>query len=294
MIESLQGVFVPMVTPFTGQKLDTAMLAFNTERLNETKVAGYMPLGSNGEFAHMNDDEQMLVVNTVKKHSVEDKTLIIGIARQSAYGTIEFGKKVQEVGVDFVSVLCPSYFASLMTDAALIRYYTAIADELEIPVLMYNCPKYAAGVTVSTGVVRELSAHPNIWGMKDTSRGNIEQYLAARQGDFEVIAGSITNFLIGLKAGSSGGVLSMANYLPDQCCRIQTLFDDGKMEEAEALSSSLIALNKGASGKYGVAGVKCAADLFGYKGGEVRNPLSDCTTEQREAIRREFRDAGYL
>lgn len=294
MIESLKGVFVPMMTPFTRQELDTGMLAFNTEKLNGTRVAGYMPLGSNGEFAHMNDDEQILVARTVKKHSAKDKILIIGIARQSAYSTIEFGKKVQDIGVDFVSILCPSYFTSLMTDAALIRYYTAIADELEIPVLLYNCPKYAAGLTISTDVVSELSIHPNIWGMKDTSKGNIEQYLTAREGDFELIAGSITNFLVGLKAGASGGVLSMANYLPDQCCKIQTLFDDGKLEEAEALSDSLITLNKGASGKHGVAGVKCAANLFGYKGGEVRNPLSDCTTEQREAIRREFSEAGYL
>lgn len=294
MIERLRGVFVPLLTPFTAQELDIGKLASNVQKLNRTKVAGYMPLGSNGEFSHMSDSEQLLVAKTVKENSDNSKVLIIGIARQSAYSTIEFGKMVQDIGIDFVSVLCPSYYASYMTDAALIKYYTAVADALDVPVLMYNCPKYAAGVTISPDVVRELSAHPNILGIKDTSRGNIGDYLSARKGEFQVLAGSINNFFTGLRLGASGGVLSMANYLPDECCRIYFLFQEGKVEEAEQLSNRLTALNKAASGQYGVAGVKAAADLFGYEGGEVRVPLANCDEEQRSQIKQEFVAAGYL
>lgn len=294
MNNKLMGVFIPVVTPFKDQKVDLDKLAFNIQRSNSTPVAGYMPLGSNGEFAHMNEEEQLAVFRTVKKNAGKDKILMVGIARQSAYCTIEFGKKMQDEGADFVSVLCPSYYASSMTDAALIRYYTAVADGLSVPVLLYNCPKFAAGVTISPEVVKELSSHPNIAGMKDTSSGNIEKYLRIKDASFEVIAGSIDNFLAGLKSGASGGVLSMANYLPAPCCRIQELFLAGRLQEAEDLASKLIALNKGAAGKYGVAGVKTACDMFGYKGGEVRNPLADCTEVQKESIRQAFSEAGYL
>jgi 4-hydroxy-2-oxoglutarate aldolase len=294
MNKKLTGVFIPVITPFTNQKVDLGMLEHNIRRANSSKVAGYMPLGSNGEFAHLNDEEQLAVFRTVKKNAAKDKVLMIGIARHSAYCTIEFGKKIQEEGADFVSVLCPSYFASSMNDAALIRYYTAVADGLSIPVLLYNCPKFAAGVTLSPEVVKELSKHPNIAGMKDTSKGNIEKYLEVKDESFEVVAGSIENFLTGLKSGASGGVLSMANYLPDPCCRIQELFSEGRIQEAEELSDKLIALSKGAAGKYGVAGVKAACDMFGYKGGEVRNPLADCTDDQRDSIRHAFAEAGYL
>ncbi len=294
MSKKLVGVFIPVITPFKNQKIDLGMLKHNILCSNSTKVAGYMPLGSNGEFAHLNDEEQLTVFKTVKGNAAKDKVLMVGIARHSAYCTIEFGKRIQDEGADFVSVLCPSYFASSMNDAALIRYYTAVADGLSIPVLLYNCPKFAAGVTLSPEVVRELSKHPNVAGMKDTSTGNIEKYLEVKDESFEVVAGSIGNFLTGLKSGASGGVLSMANYLPEPCCGIQELYDEGRLQEAEELSEKLIALNKRAAGKYGVAGVKAACGLFEYKGGEVRNPLADCTEEQKESIRQAFSEAGYL
>ncbi len=294
MNKKLAGVFIPVVTPFSSQKVDLNMLAHNISRSNRTPVAGYMPLGSNGEFAHLNDDEQLSVFRTVKSYAAENKVLIVGIARHSAYCTIEFGKRIQDEGADYVSVLCPSYFASSMDDGALIRYYTAVADALSVPVLLYNCPKFAAGVTLSPEVVKELSKHPNIAGMKDTSSGNIEKYLEVRDKSFEVVAGSISNFLTGLKSGASGGVLSMANYLAEPCCRIQELFDDKKLLEAEALSDKLIALNRSAAGKYGVAGVKAACDMFGYKGGNVRNPLADCNDDQKDSIYKAFSQACYL
>jgi len=294
MNQKLTGVFIPIVTPFKEQKVKLEMLASNIEKSNSTPVAGYMPLGSNGEFIHMDDEEQLAVFRTVRKNAGKDKVIMAGIARQSAYCTIEFGKKIQDEGVDFFSVLCPSYFASAMTDAALIRYYSAVADSLSVQVLLYNCPKFAAGVTLSPQVVKELSKHPNIAGMKDTSSGNIEKYLEVKESGFEVVAGSIENYLLGLMKGASGGVLSMANYLPEPCCRIQDLFISGRVEEASYLSGKLINLNKGAAGKYGVAGVKAACDMFGYIGGEVRNPLADCTEAQKESIRQAFSENGYL
>lgn len=294
MNEKLSGVFIPVITPFTGQKVDLGKLAHNIEKADRSPIAGYMPLGSNGEFAHMDDEEQLSVLRTVKEHAGRDKVLMAGIARQSAYSTIEFGKKVVDHGVDFVSVLTPSYFTSYMTDEALIKYYSAVADHLPVPVLLYNCPKFAAGISLSEAVVTELAKHPNIAGMKDTSKGNIAAYISVtEQADFEVIAGGIENFLEGLEHGGSGGVLSMSNYQPEECCRIYQLFISGKVQQAGELSDKLIALNKAGAGRYGVAGVKAGCDLFGFRGGEVRIPLQDCTPEQKREIRQAFADAGY-
>lgn len=294
MNRKLCGVFIPVVTPFTDQKIDPGKLAYNIQKSNASSVAGYMPMGSNGEFAHMNDDEQIMVYKTVKENASGSKVLMAGIARQSAYNTIEFGKRIEEIGADFVSVLCPSYFASFMTDSALIKYYTAVADALSVPVLLYNCPKFSAGVTISTEVVRELSSHPNIAGMKDTSSGNIEKYLSVKDESFDVLAGSISNFYDGLVAGASGGVLSLANYLPEPCCELYDAFIRGDLAEASDLSGKLRALNKNAAEKFGVGGVKAGCDIFGYKGGEVRNPLSDCTPEQKDILRQAFSEAEYL
>jgi 4-hydroxy-2-oxoglutarate aldolase len=295
MNNKLKGVFIPVVTPFTDQKVDLLKLAHNIQRTRETAIAGYMPLGSNGEFAHMNDEEQLSVLDTIKNNAKKDKVFMVGIARPSAYNTIEFGKRVTDRGADFVSVLTPSYFTSSMTDDALIKYYTKVADGLSVPVLLYNCPKFAAGISLSENVVAELAKHPNIAGMKDTSKGNIEAYLSAVEGEeFDVLAGSIENYFAGLLKGAAGSVVSMANYLPNECSQIQVLFEEGKIKQAEELSSKLNTLNQAGPGKYGVAGVKASCDLFGYKGGEVRLPLLDCTAQQKEAIKQVFLETGIL
>lgn len=293
--QKLSGVFIPVITPFKNQKVDLDKLAFNIKKTGESKIKGYMPLGSNGEFAHMSDEEQIEVFKTIKVNSKNDKVFMAGIARQSAYSTVEFGKRIEDVGTDFVSVLCPSYYAGKMTDAALIKYFTYVADNMSVPVLMYNCPKFAAGVTISEKVVREMADHPNIVGMKDTSKEDIAIYTKASEGkDFFVIAGSITKFLYGLKVGAVGGVLSLANYQPDLCVKIQELYESGKEKEAEELNDKLVKCNKAGAGKYGPPGVKAGCDIFGFKGGEVRIPLIDCNEQEREAIKKTFVDAGFL
>ena len=291
MNPKLRGVFIPVITPFKDQKLDLGALSHNVERWNGTAVSGYMPLGSNGEFVHLDDAEQDAVLDAVMRLRAPGKIVMVGIARPSAYHTIERGKRARAAGADFVSVLTPCYFASFMDDAALIRYYGEVASALDIPVLMYNCPKFASNVTISEAAMAELSGHPNIAGMKDTSSGNIERYCAVRDPSFEVIAGSISNYFQGLCAGASGGVLSLANYLPDECARIQPMYEAGDAEGARALAARLGALSKRATDKYGVAGVKAGCDAFGYRGGEVRSPLANLTEAQRAEVYRELKEA---
>ncbi|MBE0558158.1 MAG: dihydrodipicolinate synthase family protein, partial [Proteobacteria bacterium] len=100
-----------------------------------------------------------------------------------------------------------------------------------------------------------------------------------------VLAGSANYFLDLLKAGGTGGVLSLANVYPDACARLYTLFKEGKVQEAEALNASLVGLNKEVSGSFGVAGVKAAMDLCGFCGGAPRKPLLPLTAEQIAALK---------
>ena len=295
MNAKLKGVFVPLATPFDeGQELDLKAYRANIEKLNQTGVAGYMPLGSNGEFSHMSDEEQLAVLKMISTEASPEKVRMVGAARQSAYATVEFMKRAFEYGADFFSVLCPSYYADNMNDDALFAYYTWIADNSPAPVLLYNCPKFAAGVSISPALVARLAKHPNIAGMKDTSRGNIESFLKASEGsEFEVVAGSIENMVPGLPIGSSGGVISMSNYLPSQCCEIYELFVSGQTDKFNELSAGLIALNRGASGKYGVPGVKAAMNILGYNAGRPRLPLLQLSGEQKIEIEKSFAAAGF-
>ncbi|MDR1626332.1 MAG: dihydrodipicolinate synthase family protein [Spirochaetia bacterium] len=294
--EKLSGVFPPVMTPFFADgRIDYAGLALNIEKMNRTDLGGYMPLGSNGEFRSLTDGEALEVVRLIAKKRGPGKTLMVGTGRESAWATIEFTKKAAGAGAEFASLLTPYYYASKMTDAALTRFFAQVADASPIPVLIYCAPGFAGGLVISPGAVRELAAHPNIVGMKDTSKEDIGGYVRAAEGaEFYVLAGSISKFYYGLSVGAIGGVLSIANYLPQECCEIQRLFSVGKKEEANALSEVLKSITSRATGKYGVAGVKGAMELLGYRGGEPRVPLLPLGPAELEEVRGVLASEGFL
>ena len=295
--ERLSGVFPPCMTIFDEREnVAYDRIAKNIERYNQTKLKGYMPLGSNGEFRSLNDEESIKVIAVYQKYRAKDKTLIAGVARESAKITIEFIKQIADKGVDFATILPPYYFVSFMTDDALMKYYVTIADRSPIPIMMYNAPKFAAGLTYSTHLVSALAAHPNIAGLKDTSKEDISLYVNAvpRGANYYVLAGTIEKFYQGLLVGAIGGVLSLANYLPALCCKLQELYASGNLEEAQKIDVYARQLSKNAAGKYGVAGVKAAMDLLGYFGGNPRIPVLPMNEEAKAELKAVLEKEGFL
>lgn len=295
MARAIEGVLAPMLTPFDASgEVDLAAAARNAELMNATALAGYFYLGSNGEAAMLSDEEQLSFLRAVSRVAAPEKLFVAGISRQSAHAAIEFGLRAQEVGADYLSVLTPSYFASAMSDAALVDYFAAVADALDTPILLYNAPKFAAGVKLSYDAVRQLSRHPNIAGMKDTSSEPIEGYLDSISDSFMVVAGTVNKIAAALRRGSRGGVLSVADYLPADAQRVVDMYLSGRCDEALALAESLVRLNRAVSGSHGVAGVKCAAGLMGFAAGHVRLPLHDCDSAAAESIRAALAAHGAL
>ena len=294
--EKLSGVFPPMMTPFhEDQTLDMDSLIFNVEKYNETDIRGMMPLGSNGEFRALDDDESIAVVKAVKTHLKADKTLMVGAGRESSYSTVEFAKRAAGEGADFISLLTPFYFKSRMTDDALLGYYSYVADRSPVPVMIYCAPKFTGGLLISPEVVAKLADHPNIVGMKDTSAEPSDSYTKAVEGkDFFVLAGTINKYIDALRCGGIGGVLSAANYLPQQCCEIQQLYEAGQEEAAAALSAKLRALTSACSGKTGIPGTKACMTVMGFRGGLPRLPLTPVGDAEIAGIRSELEKAGYL
>jgi len=278
------------------EEVDYDKIAKNIERYNQTKLKGYMPLGSNGEFRSLTDEESVRIVDVYNKHMSPNKTLITGVMRESAKATIEFIKKIADKGVDFATILSPHYFVDFMTDDALTKYYTKIADQSPIPIMMYNAPKFTGGLVFSTHLVSVLAAHPNIAGMKDTSQEDISIYVNAvpEGANFYVLAGTINKFYAGLLAGAIGGVISMANYLPEMCWRLQELYESGNIEETQKLDVYARELSSNAAGKHGIAGVKAAMDLLGYFGGDPRLPVLPLSDEEKAKLKAVLEKEGLL
>lgn len=288
-MKRMEGIIVPCVTPFDeAGNLRLDWLKLNYEKLNGTGVGGYMVLGSNGEFRSLSDDEAFAVIQAASYESSPDKILIAGVGRESLYQTLAFIRRVADAQtkVDYLSVLTPCYFKNLMTDDALIEYYQAIADFSPYPILIYCAPGFANDVRISPEALRILADHPNIAGIKDTSPDMMSAYMDSVGGrdDFQVLAGSLNNFLLCTQRGGKGGILSAANYFPETCVEFYRVIREADQTAAEEFMRRLKEAAKETGGKAGVAGVKAVMNLMGYHGGMPRKPVQTCGKSFMEKV----------
>jgi len=289
--QKLTGVFAPIVTPFRDDgTIDFGALKRNVEKLSKTRLRGYFALGTNGEFRSLTYEEKLRVIETVLEVK-GDKVLIGGASCESTFESKKLAQDLDRLGVDFVSLMPPSFFARRMTDDALYEYFTEVAEAVEKPVLLYNNPAVANNLCLSPALIARVSEHPKIFGLKDTSKGNYDAYIAASEGKaFVVLAGSADFVFPALLVGAVGGVLSLANVFPDLCCDLVELGLRKDLERGLPLHRFVARLNSLVSGRYGVSGVKAAMDLFGFEGGFPRKPLKPLGEKEKEALGKEIRE----
>ncbi len=293
-LDKLAGVFAPLVTPFAGDDLDLDALRFNLKRAAKSSLAGYLALGSNGEYKSLTDDEQRKVLEVIAEEKA-DKVVMVGCGCESTVQTVAKCEMAAEFGFEFASVLTPSYFGKRMDGPTLAGFFARVADESPLPVLLYNAPGFAGGVSIPLKTVVELSAHPNIVGIKDSSSAGPGSLLSALdpKAPFRVLAGSVNFFYPSLHMGATGGIVSLADAMPEPCCEMYRLFMAGKYPEAAEMHQRLSRLNRSVSGTGGVAGVKGAMDVCGYRGGSPRHPLTPLDDAGREAIRKAILAEGF-
>jgi len=279
------GVFSPITTTFDPDgSLNLAALKSNVIKYAASPLHGYLALGSNGENKALTNEEKVAVAKVIIENKRPDQIVMVGSIFESTNETISFAKQMEEIGADYITLLSPCYFKNMMKDDVLIRYFTDVASSLDTPCMLYNAPQFCGGITLSLNVIGECAKHPNIVGIKDSSSGNIEKITLSSPDTFQVLSGSATTFLSCLMNGGIGGVISLANSVPDVVCRLYDYYTAGDYKKAAALSKELIRANMGISGRYGVAGVKYTMDKYGYFGGSPRLPLLPLKEEDKRSI----------
>ena len=156
-----------------------------------------------------------------------------------------------------------------MSHKAFLNYYTAVADSISIPLIIYNVAKFT-NINIKIESIAKLAEHPNIIGIKNSTE-NIAEINATvynTPNDFNVLVGTGSVLLYGLISGAVGGILALANIAPDECIRIFNLFNAGKLNEAKEIQSRMHAVNKAITSTYGLAGLKASMGLLGYYGGQ--------------------------
>jgi len=291
----LQGIFPPIPTPFINGHIAYDELAANIEKWSKTGLKGLVAMGSNGEYVYLSAEEKREFVAKVVKMTPDSMQVIAGTGCESTKETIELTRDCADFGVHAALVVSPHYYGGRMNETALQAYFTTVADHSPIPILLYNVPKFTH-INMTSGLVGQLSRHPNIAGIKD-STGNVIQlgeYANCVTADFNLLVGTAGALFGALALGCVGGVLALANVAPQICVQIYQLVQDGKFEEAKRLQLKMIPVNQAVTAIYGVPGLKAAMDMLGYFGGDPRPPLLPSSEKEKSEIREILIEAELL
>lgn len=290
----LSGIFPAIVTPFRHGEVDADAIAHNVRRWNETGLAGYVALGSTGEFVHLAPDERARVIAAVREHTPPERTLIAGTGAITTAETIHLTRQAADLGADVAMVVTPFYYTGQMTEEVLRVHYTAVADASPIPVLLYNVPMFTH-VNMGIETVARLAEHPNIIGIKD-STGDVAQLSAILQStseDFIVLTGGAAVLHPALAVGAHGAILAVANVVPELCVEIAQLVARNDHETARRRQAVLTRIHRTLS-RHGIGGYKLGMELRGYRGGEPRRPLLLPDEAGRWVIRQVLMETGFL
>ncbi len=291
--EKLTGIFAPIVTPFAdNEDVDLAGLKHNMALYRRTPLRGYLVLGSNGENKSLSEDEKHAVVDAAMEGRGPGQIVIVGVMYEAQRHAARSLQRMASGGVDFALVQSPSYFKKQLTDDCLYRYFSALADEASIPLLLYNCPGFN-GMTLSFELIQRLSQHPNIVGMKDSTPGCDLRVMELDCDHFSVMVGSIGKLRGFVEKGSIGGTVSFANYCPDLSVKLHQVIMKGEAT-VESLDQRLKDINKCIAGQFGVPGVKAAMNLLGFHGGIPRRPLYPLNADQISEVKAALVELGVL
>ena len=292
---NFHGIFPPIPTPFINGNIAYDELAANIEKWSKAGLKGLVAMGSNGEYIYLSAEEKRKFVEKVVEITPDHMLVIAGTGCESTQETIELTRDCAARGVHAALVVTPHYYGGRMNEAAMHAYFTAVADQTPIPILLYNVPKFTH-INMTAGLVAQLSRHPNIIGIKDSTGNVIQLGEIANHVDagFNLLVGTAGALFGALTLGCVGGVLALANVAPQICVRIYQLVQEGKFEEAKKLQLKMIPVNNAVTAVYGVPGLKAALDMLGYYGGEPRLPLLPASDKERLEIKEILLKAGLL
>jgi 4-hydroxy-2-oxoglutarate aldolase len=273
---NLRGVLAPIPTPFDeNESVDTERLRRALARWLTTPLSGFVVLGSNGEAPYLDESESDRVIAAAREAIPSHRPLIAGTGRESTRAAARASRRAAELGADAVIVRTPGFFRTQMTDDALVRHYSIVADASPVPVLLYNFTA-VTGVDLSPAAVARLAGHPNVIGMKESGGdiAKIGQLVDTTPESFTVLAGSASTFYAALCLGAAGGVLAIASVVPQACARLYEAATMGRHDEARSRQRQIVPLARLLGPVYGVAGLKAALNAAGWDIGIPRGPLA--------------------
>jgi 4-hydroxy-tetrahydrodipicolinate synthase len=283
MTTNLHGVFPYLVSPVDKRgKVKTAVLAKLCDDLIKAGVHGLTPLGSTGEFAYLNTEQRIAVVKTAIKAARGRVPVVAGVAATSTIDAVAQARGYQHLGADGILAILESYFP--LKDSEVEAYFRAIADAVDIPVVLYTNPQFQRS-DLTLDVIARLAKHPRIRYIKDAST-NTGRLLSImnRCPQMKVFSASAHIPAAVMLIGGVGWMAGPACIVPRQSVRLYDLCRAGKWNEAMALQRRLWSINE-AFARFNLAAcIKAGLQFQGYEVGDPVPPQPALGPDERKIV----------
>ena len=278
-----EGSGVAIVTPFKENQIDFEEFATLIEWHIQQKTDAIIVIGTTGESPVLSMDEKKLMIKSAVEFACGRIPVIANTGTNNTAQSIELSLYAQHVGADGLLLVAPYY--NKPTQSGLIAHFTAIAQAVALPIILYNVPS-RCGVNISVETVVELSKLPNIVGVKEAS-GNLDQIKAIidhTDDDFAVYSGNDDQIYDVLALGGDGVISVSANLIPKTISDVCLLYRSNQHAQSKALSDELSLLHKVLFIESNPVPIKAAMNLCGHPVGLTRLPLVDLEDEHRQIL----------
>ena len=278
------GVFPYLVSPLEADgQIRTEVLGRLCDDLITSGVHGLTPLGSTGEFAYLNNAQRAAVVQTTIEAAKGRVPIVAGVASTSTSDAVAQARAYQKLGADGILAILEAYFP--LGDAQIESYFRAIADAVDIPVVIYTNPNFQRS-DLTLDVIARLAAHPRIQYIKDAST-NTGRLLSIinRCGDaIKVFSASAHIPAAVMLIGGVGWMAGPACVVPRQSVRLYELCRAGRWDEAMTLQRRLWGINE-AFARFNLAAcIKAGLQTQGYDVGDPVPPQPALTADERKIV----------
>ena len=288
-----KGSLCALITPFSRGRVDEKAFQHFVDWQIKQGTHGVVPVGTTGESPTLSHDEHMRVVELCVEAADRRVPVIAGTGSNSTDEAISLTRHAKQAGADAALIVTPYY--NKPTQEGLYRHYKAIAEAVDLPIIIYNIPgRCVVDMTVET--MARLAKLPNIVGVKDATN-DLVRPLKTRLAigpEFCLLSGEDATITAFLAQGGHGCISVTANVAPRLCSQMHEAWQKGDLATVWKIRDRLMPLHDALFCETSPAPVKFAASLLGLSTMDVRLPLAPCSQAAQERVRGARATAGVL
>ena len=285
------GAGVAIVTPFTDNGVDYEKLGELIDFQINEGIKSLIICGTTGESSTMPDSEHKAVIKYAVDKVNKRIPVVAGTGSNDTRHAIELTQYAEEVGADAILSVTPYY--NKTTQKGLIAHYTAIAESVKIPIILYNVPG-RTGVNIEPETVKALSMLDNIVAVKECNLSQVGDIVNLCGDDITVYSGNDNNVLPLLSLGGKGVISVMANIIPKETNEMVQKFLNGDIDGSREIQLRTLKLIKYLFIEVNPIPIKAAMNLLGMNVGKCRLPLVEMSDNNKELLKQALIDYNLL